>query len=65
MAPRILIFSIVPGAEYLFHLKFIVTYALIFFGYIIDNYSLARVMGVPKSGKFADIVYGWSPAWVR
>ena len=36
MAPRIFIFSIVLGAEYLFYVKFIATFALTFFGYIIS-----------------------------
>ena len=36
MAPRILIFSIAMGAEYLSYVKFIATEALIFFGYIIS-----------------------------
>ena len=35
-APRILIFSIVLGAEYLSHVKSIATFALTFFGYIIS-----------------------------
>ena len=35
-APRIFIFSIVLGAEYLFYLKFIATYAPTFCGYIIS-----------------------------
>ena len=34
-APRILIFSIAMGAEYLFYLKSIATFALTFYGYII------------------------------
>ena len=33
---RIFIFSIVLGAEYLSYVKFIATYALTFFGYIIS-----------------------------
>ena len=36
MAPRISILSIDLGAEYLFFMKFIATYALTFFGYIIS-----------------------------
>ena len=36
MAPRIFIFSIVLNAEYLSYVKFIATYAHIFFGYIIS-----------------------------
>jgi hypothetical protein len=36
MAPRIFIFSIVPGAEYLFYVKFIASYAPTFFEYIIS-----------------------------
>ena len=35
-APRIFIFSIVLGAEYLSYVKSIATYALTFFGYIIS-----------------------------
>ena len=35
-APRILIFSIVLGVEYLSYVKSIATYALTFFGYIIS-----------------------------
>ena len=35
-APRILIFSIAMGAEYIFYVKFIATFALTFFGYIIS-----------------------------
>ena len=35
-APRILIFRIVLGAEYLFYVKSIVPYAPTFFGYIIS-----------------------------
>ena len=35
MAPRTFLFSIVLGAEYLSYVKFIATYALTFFGYII------------------------------
>ena len=35
-APRIFIFSIVLGAEYLSYVKFIATFALAFFGYIIS-----------------------------
>ena len=33
-APRILIFSVAMGAEYLSYVKYIATFALIFFGYI-------------------------------
>ena len=40
-APRILIFSIVLGAEYSFYLKFIATYAPAFLGY--NDSALARV----------------------
>ena len=40
-APRILIFSIVLGAEYSSYLKSIVTYAPAFLGY--NNLVLARV----------------------
>ena len=36
MAPSIFIFSIGLGAEYLSYVKFIATYALTFFGYIIS-----------------------------
>ena len=36
MAPRILIFSIVLNAEYLFYVKSIATYSPTFFGYIIS-----------------------------
>ena len=36
MAPRILIFLIIPGAEYLSYVKSIATFALTFFGYIIS-----------------------------
>ena len=39
--PRILIFSIVLGAEYSFYLKSIATYAPTFYGY--NNSVLARV----------------------
>ena len=35
-APRILIFSIVLGAEYLSYVKSTATFALTFFGYIIS-----------------------------
>ena len=42
-APRILIFSIATGAEYLFYVKFIATYAITFFGYI--DTVLASVLG--------------------
>ena len=35
-APRIFIFLIVLGTEYLSYVKFIATYALTFFGYIIS-----------------------------
>ena len=35
-APRIFIFSIVLGAEYLSYVKFIATFAPTFFGYIIS-----------------------------
>ena len=36
MAPWILIFSIVLGTEYLSYVKFIATFALTLFGYIIS-----------------------------
>ena len=36
MAPMILIFSILIGAEYSSYVKSIVTFALTFFGYIIS-----------------------------
>ena len=45
-APRIFIFSIVLGAEYLSYVKSIATYAPTFFGYIIS--VLASVYRVPK-----------------
>ena len=51
MAPRILIFSIAMGANYLFHVKSIATYALAFLVY--NNSVLARVtlkVGVALSG---------------
>ena len=35
-APRVLIFSIAMGAEYLSYVKSIATFALTFFGYIIS-----------------------------
>ena len=35
-APRILIFSIAMGAEYLFYMKSIATFAPTFYGYIIS-----------------------------
>ena len=35
-APSILIFSIAMGANYSFYVKFIATFALTFFGYIIS-----------------------------
>jgi hypothetical protein len=37
MAPRILIFSIAMGADYLFYVQSIATFALTFFGYIISG----------------------------
>ena len=37
MAPSIFIFSIGLGAEYLSYVKFIATYALTFFWYIISD----------------------------
>ena len=43
MAPRIFIFLIVLGAEYLFYVKLIASYAPKFFGYIIS--VLASVQG--------------------
>ena len=46
-APRILIFSIVLGAEYLFYLESIATYAPAFLGYNIS--ALARVKSIPDS----------------
>ena len=42
--PRILILSIAMGAEYLFYVKSIATFALTFFGYIIS--VLASVYSV-------------------
>ena len=42
MAPRILIFSIVQGAEYLSYVKSIATFALTFFGYIISVFASVR-----------------------
>ena len=44
-APRIFIFSIVLGAEYLPYVKFIATYALTFFGCIISVLAM-----VPSPG---------------
>ena len=44
MAPRILIFSRVLGAEYLFYLESIATYAPAFLGY--NNSVLARVFTI-------------------
>ena len=41
MAPRILIYSFVLGAQYLFYVKSIAIYAPAFFGY--NNSVLARV----------------------
>ena len=44
MAPRILIFSIAMGADYLSYVKFIATRAPTFFGYII---SVLAIVGQP------------------
>ena len=50
MAPRIFIFSIVLGAKYLSYVKFIATFALNFFGYIISGLaSVSRVGTVETS----------------
>ena len=51
MAPRILIFSIAMGANYSFYVKFIATFALTFFGYIIS--VLANVTLLPPSSPWA------------
>ena len=64
MAPRILIFSIVLGAEYSFYLKSIATYAPAFLGY--NNSALARVralgaMRAPKiikASEMESLVFG-------
>ena len=48
-APRILIFSIVMGAKYLSYVKFIATFALIFFGYIILVLSRVTCKGGRES----------------
>ena len=50
-APRIFIFSIVLGAEYLSYAKSIATYAPTFFGYIIS--ILASVYGPLQQSKIA------------
>ena len=50
-APRILIFSIVLGAEYLFYLKSIATYAPEFLGH--NNSFLARVYNFGNLGQMA------------
>ena len=47
-APRIFIFPIVLAAKYLSYVKFIATYAPIFFGYIIS--VLANVLRAVTSG---------------
>ena len=41
-APRTLIFSIALCADYLFHMKSIATFTLIFFGYIISVYAIVK-----------------------
>ena len=45
MTPRILIFSIVLGAEYLFYVKSIATYAPTFFGDIISVLAKCVLFG--------------------
>ena len=48
MTPTIFIFSIVIGAEHLSYVKFIITYALTFLGYIISVLaSVQNHMAVP------------------
>ena len=49
-APRILIFSIAMGAEYLSYVKFIATWAPTFFGYIIS--VLASVAGIHTMNRY-------------
>ena len=46
MALRIFIFPIVLGAEYLSYAKFIATYALTFFGYIIQVLACVKPNGM-------------------
>ena len=62
MAPRIFIFSIVLGAEYLSYVKFIATYALTFFGYIISvlasvNKPKQQIEPYPNSWQYPLINY--------
>ena len=54
MAPRIFIFSIVLGAEYLSYVKFIATYALTFFGYIISVLASVTDVACSELGSFVD-----------
>ena len=49
MAPRILIFSIAMGVEYLSYVKSIATFALIFFGYIILVLASVKCKGGRES----------------
>ena len=50
-APRILIFSIAMGADYLFCVKFIATRGPTFFGYIISALASVRGVGGQKKTK--------------
>ena len=49
-----MIFSIAMGAEYLSYVKFIATYALTFFGYIIS--VLASVLYLPSYEILKEII---------
>ena len=62
MALRIFIFSVVLGAEYLFHLKSIATYAPIFLGCIISVLAIVLKLGGVSSIS-NDIYKAWTTAW--
>ena len=49
-APRIFIFSIVLGAEYLCYVKSIATFALTFFGYYVYYFSLSLIFKLLQAG---------------
>ena len=55
MAPRILIFSIVLGAEYSFYVKSIATFALTFFVYIFSILANVNSIGTALASPYMGV----------